>query len=65
MDPTIESEVVYMEDLKKRKEIFGICGECNEPGTGWYWCQLCNAKRFKKNFKNWTSGNEHIDELIQ
>ena len=25
----------------------------------------CNAKRFKKNFKNWTSGNENIDELIQ
>src|SRR5436305_8700418 len=54
-----------MENLEKRKKVYGICGECNEPGTGWYWCQLCNAKRSKKNFKNWTSGNEHIDELIQ
>ena len=54
-----------MEDLKKRKEVYGICGECNEPGIGWYWCQLCNAERFKKNFKNWTSGNKDIDELIQ
>jgi hypothetical protein len=30
-------EVVYMEDLEKRKEVYGICGECNEPGTGEYW----------------------------
>ncbi|GBC54177.2 kinase-like domain-containing protein [Rhizophagus irregularis DAOM 181602=DAOM 197198] len=52
-------------DLEKRKEVYGICGECNEPGTGAYWCQPCNAKRFKENFKNWTSGNKNIDELIQ
>ena len=54
-----------MEDLEKRREAYGICGECNEPGTGWNWCQTCNAKRFKDNFKNWTSGNKDIDELIQ
>ena len=29
------------------------------------WCNPCNAKRFKDNFKNWTSGNENIDKLIQ
>src|SRR5215216_2072556 len=54
-----------MEDLEKRKEAYGICGECKEPGTGFNWCQPCNAKRFKENFKNWTSGNKDIDELIQ
>src|SRR4051812_11946738 len=54
-----------MEDLEKRKKVYGICGECNEPGTGRRWCQPCNAKRFKENFKNWTSGNKDIDELIQ
>ena len=52
-------------DLEKRKEVYGICGECNEPGTGERWCQPCNAKRFKENFKNWTSGNKNIDEFIQ
>jgi hypothetical protein len=41
-----------MEDLEKRKQVYGICGECNEPGTGEKWCQPCNAKRFKDNFKN-------------
>src|ERR1051325_11620680 len=54
-----------MEDLEKRKEVYGICGECNQPGTGDSWCQSCNAKRFKENFKNWTSGNKDIDKLIQ
>ena len=54
-----------MEDLEKRKQAYGICGECNEPGTGENWCQPCNAKRFKDNFKNWTSGNKGIDEFIQ
>ena len=57
--------VVYMDDLEKRKEVYGICGECNQPGTGSKWCQPCNAKRFKENFKNWSSGNKDIDELIQ
>ncbi|PKY59838.1 hypothetical protein RhiirA4_482940, partial [Rhizophagus irregularis] len=58
-------KVVYMNDLEKRKQVYGICGECNEPGTGFEWCQPCNAKRFKDNFKNWTSGNKDIDEFIQ
>src|SRR3954451_4553982 len=70
IDSTIESEevaekVVYMEDLEERKEAYGICGECYEPGSGYKWCQSCNAKRFKENFKNWTSGNKDIDEFIQ
>ena len=54
-----------MDDLEERKQVYGICGECNEPGTGWRWCQPCNAKRFKNNFKNWTSGNKDIDGFIQ
>ncbi|CAB4414448.1 unnamed protein product [Rhizophagus irregularis] len=39
IDSTIKSEnvderVVYIEDLEKRKQAYGICGECKEPGTG-------------------------------
>src|SRR5436189_190493 len=49
-------QIIYMDDLEKRKEAYGICGECNEPGTGWDRCQPCNAKRIEENFKNWTSG---------
>ncbi|GBC42321.1 kinase-like domain-containing protein [Rhizophagus irregularis DAOM 181602=DAOM 197198] len=58
-------EVVYIDDLDKRKAAFGICFQCNEPGTGNNWCRPCNAKRFREEFKNWTSGNKIIDEFIQ
>jgi hypothetical protein len=57
--------LIYIDDLEKRKEAYGICGDCNEPGTGERWCQPCNSERLKTNFKNWTSGNKNIDELIQ
>ncbi|UZO10060.1 uncharacterized protein OCT59_001658 [Rhizophagus irregularis] len=30
----IDEKIVYMEDFEKRKQAYGICGECNEPGTG-------------------------------
>ncbi|EXX54107.1 Cdc15p [Rhizophagus irregularis DAOM 197198w] len=61
----IDDRIIYMDEIEKRKEAYGICGECNEPGTGERWCQSCNSKRFKESFKNWTSGNNNIDELIQ
>ncbi|CAB4426591.1 unnamed protein product [Rhizophagus irregularis] len=61
----IDDKVIYMNEIEKRKEVYGICGECNEPGAGESWCQPCNKKRFRENFKNWTSGNKDIDELIQ
>ncbi|UZO03086.1 uncharacterized protein OCT59_023499 [Rhizophagus irregularis] len=28
---------VNIMDLEKRKEVYGVCGECNEPGNIWYW----------------------------
>ncbi|PKY63484.1 hypothetical protein RhiirA4_492568, partial [Rhizophagus irregularis] len=27
----VDKKVICMEDLEKRKEIFGICAECDEP----------------------------------
>ncbi|GES77244.1 kinase-like domain-containing protein [Rhizophagus clarus] len=41
--------------IKIIKKLIGAC-DCNRE---------CNAKRFKKNFKNWTSGDYHIDRLIR
>jgi hypothetical protein len=29
------------------------------------WCKECEEKDLKLNFKNWTSGNDEIDYLIQ
>ncbi|GES87635.1 kinase-like domain-containing protein [Rhizophagus clarus] len=43
-----------------------ICEECKQENTGYkWWCKPCNAKHFQQNFKNWTSGNDDIDKLIQ
>ncbi|CAG8645962.1 9213_t:CDS:2 [Cetraspora pellucida] len=44
---------------------YGICLNCNKPNTSADWCLICNAERFRQNFGNWTSGNEHIDKFIQ
>ncbi|GBB96765.1 hypothetical protein RclHR1_02830001 [Rhizophagus clarus] len=60
-----ENKIVRIEDLEKRRNAYGICGECKNPGTGNKWCQKCNAERFEKNFNKWTSGNKEIDELIK
>src|SRR5436190_10951861 len=65
IDLRTSTKVVFMEDSEKRREVYGTCEECNEPGTGVRWCQPCNAKRLKEKFKNWTSGNRNIDEFIQ
>jgi hypothetical protein len=52
-----------MNDLEKRIEAYGIL--YMESVRNLARCQPCNAKRFKENFKNWTSGDKDIDELIQ
>src|SRR5688572_29818084 len=61
-------KLILNEELKVRYKKHGLCKECEQPsidGYPDYWCQLCNAKRFQQNFKNWTSGNHDIDEFIQ
>ena len=40
------------------------CPECNQNYNSFY-CQPCNSGHFRDNFKNWTSGDEHIDKVIQ
>jgi hypothetical protein len=37
------------------------CGAYNDDG----WCQSCQVSHLRKDFINWTSGNEKIDNLIQ
>ena len=43
------------------------CGNCGEEYTdiSYKWCKPCQIDNLKRNFTNWTSGNEKIDELIQ
>ncbi|GBC15420.2 kinase-like domain-containing protein [Rhizophagus irregularis DAOM 181602=DAOM 197198] len=58
-------KLISNEELKKRYKNYGLCNKCNQPKTYYNWCQLCNAKRFQQNFKNWTSGNNEVDQFIQ
>ncbi|CAB4419875.1 unnamed protein product [Rhizophagus irregularis] len=67
-DSTTESDetISYLKkvnimDLEKRKEIYGVCGECNEPGTGYRWCRPCNANSndFLNEIKYYISGHFH------
>jgi hypothetical protein len=58
-------KLISNEELKERYKVFGLCKECKQPNTGYYWCQPCNSKHFKQNFKNWTSENYKVDKFIQ
>jgi hypothetical protein len=44
-----------------------VCKYCGKLYTGrrQKWCKPCQIDNLRNNFKNWTSGNEKIDELIQ
>ena len=43
------------------------CENCGKIYTSiyWTWCEPCQINKLEKNFANWTSGNEKIDEFIQ
>ncbi len=40
------------------------CEKCGEIYT-YRWCESCQIDDLKKNFTNWTSGNEIVDDFIQ
>ncbi|EXX63950.1 Mkk2p [Rhizophagus irregularis DAOM 197198w] len=44
-----------------------ICKSCDKICTNimFKWCRPCAINNLKKNFTNWTSGNEKIDDFIQ
>src|ERR1043166_9287384 len=58
-------ELIPNEELRERYKKHGLCNECSQPNTGYWWCQTCNSKHFQQDFNKWTSGNKEIDEFIQ
>ncbi|EXX66895.1 Cmk1p [Rhizophagus irregularis DAOM 197198w] len=42
-----------------------ICENCNQECLATSYCEYCVRNYLKANFKNWTSGNNDIDNLIQ
>ena len=43
------------------------CEKCGKIYTkkDYSWCKSCQINNLQKNFTNWTSGNEKIDDFIQ
>ncbi|RHZ82880.1 hypothetical protein Glove_103g147 [Diversispora epigaea] len=41
------------------------CNNCQNWHQATQYCEFCIRKYLENNFKNWTSGNEEIDKLIQ
>jgi hypothetical protein len=58
-------KLILNEELKKCYKWYGLCKKCKQLNTGHYWCMYCNSLYFQSNFKNWTSGNNDVDEFIQ
>src|SRR5581483_7519612 len=52
-------KLLYNEGIKR------ICEDCNQECLATTFCELCVRNYLKANFSNWTSGNKHIDNLIQ
>ncbi|EXX76073.1 Mkk1p [Rhizophagus irregularis DAOM 197198w] len=64
MSKTIENNLSIYEKTIVNQD-FGLCLDCNQPKTSFYWCQNCDTKRLQQDFNKWTSGNDFIDKLIQ
>ena len=58
-------KLILDEKLNKNYKRNGLCNECKQPNNSGFRCQLCNPKRFQRNFKNWSSGNDDVDKFIQ
>ncbi|RIA95718.1 kinase-like domain-containing protein [Glomus cerebriforme] len=54
------TEEILNDELKERYKKYGLCRQCKQP-TGYYWCNVCNAKHFQQNFKNWSSALKSLN----
>ncbi|CAG8612337.1 18739_t:CDS:2 [Rhizophagus irregularis] len=41
------------------------CSKCGGTRTAIGWCRPCDTAKLKAHFKNWTSGNEELDQFIR
>ena len=54
-------KIMSDEKLKNCYKGYGLCKECKQPKNNDYWCRTCV---FQQKFKNWTSGNNDVDNSI-
>lgn len=41
------------------------CSKCGGTRTAIGWCRPCDTAKLKAHFKNWTSGNEELDQFLR
>ena len=51
--------------IEIQKNKFGVYIKCNNPKSNFNWCPSCNCAKLIKNFNDWTSGNDELDEFIR
>jgi serine/threonine protein kinase len=59
------NKLIPDQELRNRYIEYGLCSECQQPNTNLKLCQSCNVQHLQLEFRNWTSGNQEIDEFIQ
>ncbi|CAB4408577.1 unnamed protein product [Rhizophagus irregularis] len=60
-----DSPLRYYNNKKWSRESNKNCDGKYMSGYSNVWCKECEINDLKLNFKNWTSGNDEIDDLIQ
>ncbi|RGB21653.1 kinase-like domain-containing protein [Rhizophagus diaphanus] len=61
----IINEIYDQNKVLSNSGIKRICENCNQECLATLYCEYCVQNFLKSNFKNWTSGNYDIDNLIQ
>ena len=66
-NPITKDYIMILQEKYCTKYGTKYCEECDEKYTNakYKWCKLCQINNFKKNFMDWTNGNEQINDFIQ
>ncbi|GES80142.1 kinase-like domain-containing protein [Rhizophagus clarus] len=63
--------IKYLDETYDRNKVLNnsgtkrICENCNKECLATLYCEYCVRNYLQENFKNWSSGNDDIDDLIQ
>ncbi|CAG8669997.1 8883_t:CDS:2, partial [Gigaspora rosea] len=54
-----------IQKARKKSDFITICTQCKGERTSSKYCNNCIKNYLKNNYKNWTSGNAFVDQLLQ
>ncbi|CAI2161969.1 5679_t:CDS:2 [Funneliformis geosporum] len=66
METTLINDDILTEVGSANSNVYyGKCIECENERSSLGWCNVCDVKILKDNFRNWKSGNPITDEFIK